>query len=451
MKENRKTGSRLIGPLAEMFGVSRAAALSVIAVLLGVVLFAFFWFFHSAPPRRIILTSGGVGTSSDTNAMKYRQFLARNGVKLAAVASEGSLQNLERLEDPAVKVDVGFVLGGMTNTNATSRAKLKLVSLGSIAYQPLLVFYRGAAITLLSELKGKRLAIGPVGSGTRSLALTLLQFNHVEPGADTVFEDLEAEPAAKALLDGAVDAIFLMGDSASPQLMRQLLVAPSIHLLDFPQADGYVRRVSYLNKLQLPQGSIDFGNNIPAHDVSLLAPTVELLVRPTLHPVLCDLLLDAAQEAHGGAGLFKKRGEFPSLVEHDFPISPEAIRYSKSGKGFLYRSLPFPLASLINRLLVAFVPAVVLIVPVVRLLPTLLRLGTKLRIYRWYRALMVLERDLRSRPADQHPQLLARLDLIEREVNKMKMPASFADQYYTLRGSIGFVRERIGQAAAPKA
>lgn len=447
MKEDRKSIlNRVAAPFMEVFGLSRAVAVSAVLLLGAVVVFALFWFFHSAPPNQITMTGGGPGTSFETNAIKYRDILARNGVTLHVLPSGGSLENLQRLEDASFKVDLGFVQGGVSNVSPG----LKLVSLGSVAYQPLLVFYRGAAITLISEFKGKRLAIGPVGSGTRSLALTLLQLNDIKPGGETVLKDFDAGEAAKALLNGSVDAIFLMGDSASPQLMKQLLLAPDIRLLDFTQAEGYSRRISYLNKLDLPQGSIDFGRNIPAQRTSLIAPTVELLARPNLHPALCVLLIEAAQEVHGSANLLRKKGEFPAPLEHDYPIDPEAGRYYKSGKSFLYRSLPFWLASLLNRVLVAFVPIVVLLIPAVRLLPVLLRLGVRLKLYRWYRPLLALERDLHTWPPEQRPQLLARLDYIEREVNKLKVPASFADQYYILRGSIGFVRERLGGVSSPK-
>ncbi len=439
MEEGRKQSlTRVVAPFMEIFGFSRGIAVLTVSILVAILALALFWFFHSAPPGQITITSGVSGSSFETNAMRYRQILASNGVTLNVLPSEGSLQNLQRLQDPAVNVDIGFVQAGVSNGPPI----LKLVSLGSVSYQPLLVFYRGASITLLSQLKGKRLAIGPVGSGTRSLALTLLHLNEIDRGDGTTFEDIEAEPAAQALLDGKVDGVFLMGDSASPRVMRQLLLTPGIQLLNFPQADGYARRITYLNKLVLPKGSVDFGRDIPAQDIFLVAPTVELLARRGLHPALCDLLIEAAQEVHGGAGLLKKKGEFPAPLEHEHPISIEAGRYYKSGKSFLYRRLPFRYASLVNRILVVFVPMVVLLVPAMRLLPTMLSLGVKLRIYRWYRALLGVERDLHSWP---RPQLLARLDHIEHEVNRMKVPASYADQFYALRGSIGFVRERIDQ------
>lgn len=436
--------SRMVGPMMETFGLTRAVALTSLIFLSAIILFAFFWFFHSAPPTEITITSGGPGTSFETNAMKYREILARNGVRLQVLPSEGSLQNLQRLENPSFQVDIGFVQGGVSNGPPT----MKLVSLGSVSYQPLLVFYRGTALSLFSELKGKRLAIGPVGSGTHALALTLLHLNGINPGADTALQDLEAEPAAEALLQGTVDAIFLMGDSASPQTMKRLLLTPNIRLFNLTQAAGYARRISYLNRLDLPQGSIDFGLNIPPEDVALVAPTVELLARHKLHPALIDLLIEAAQEVHGSPGLFRRKGEFPAPLEHDYPISTEAARFYKSGKSFLYRSLPFWVASVVNRVLVAFVPIIVLLIPAMRLLPTILGLRVRLRIYRWYRALLGLERDAHNWPVERHDELVLRLQHIEQEIKRMKVPASFADQYYTLRGSIGLVRERIRQAGS---
>lgn len=373
--------------MMETFGLGRAVSLSAILLVGVLTIAAVFWFSYSAPPRTIRMTSGPTGSVFQMNAERYKKILARNGVKLMILPSEGSLENLKRLADPSFRVDIGFVQGGLANGLNTD----KLVSLGSISYQPLLVFYRGAAaLKLLSELNGKRLAIGPVGSGTRSLALTLLAFNGIEPGGATALVDLEAEDAAKALIEGKIDAVFLMGDFASPQVMRKLLSTPEVHMFNFMQADGYARRITYLTKLQLPQGAIDFGKNIPERDVSLIGPTVELIVRSDLHPVLSDLLLEAATEVHGKAGILKRQGEFPAPLEHEFSISEDASRFYKSGKGFLYRSLPFRLANVLNRIIVVFVPLVVILIPALRLIPGVYRWRIKLRIYRWYRTLLVL-------------------------------------------------------------
>ena len=431
----------LLTMIMEIFGVSRAVTVAALLFAVLVLAGAVFGFVQSAPPGAITITSGPEGSIFHTNALRYAGILARHGVKVNVLTSEGSLENLNRLCDASFRVDLGFVQGGMTNGGTG-----KLISLGSIAHQPLLVFYRGAPLELLSGLTGKRIAIGPVGSGTRSLALTLLEANGIRPGRATTLLDWEPKQAHKALLDGTVDAVFLMGEDASLAVIRELMQAPVIHLLSFRQAAGYARRFSYLGVIEFPQGVIDFGRNIPPENVYLVGPTVELIARENLHPALSDLLLGAAREVHGKATLLQQKGEFPAPLEHDIRLSADAARFYKSGTGFFYRFLPFWLASLTSRIVVVFVPTIVLLIPVLRSIPYLYRWRIRTRIYRWYRALLSLERELfREREAEKRKPLLQRLGEIERAVNKMKVPASFADQFYGLRTHIDFVRQLVDE------
>jgi TRAP-type uncharacterized transport system substrate-binding protein len=425
----------------EVFGLGRAATLIAVISVFVVLVLGIFLFFHLAPPNTIILTSGPDGSVFSKTAERYAKILQRNGITLRILPSEGSVDNIKRLADPSSKVDIGFVQGGVTKGIKTD----KLVSLGSISYAPLFVFYRGGSnIEFLSQLIGKRVAVGEVGSGTHTLSLALLAANSIEPGGPTKLLEMDSDEAAGAILNGKVDAVFLMGDSVSTAFIRKLLHTPGIKLFDFNQADAYTRRITYLNKITLPKGSIDFGKGTPAQDVFLLAPTIELIAREDLHPALSDLLLEAAREVHSGAGLLRRKGEFPAPIEQEIRISNDASRFYKSGKGFLYRYLPFRFASLVNRLVVVFVPMVVLLLPVLRLIPAIYRWRFRSRIFRWYRALMVIEQDLMAQLAsDQHKALIERLDDIEEAVNRMKVPASFAYQFYDLRVHIRFVRARL--------
>ncbi len=442
MRVKQKLGlHKLQSMFTEVFGLGRAAALSAIVLILAVLALGIFLFFYLAPPSTITITSGPEGSTFRLTAEKYAKILQRNGVTLKILPSEGSVDNLKRLADPSSKADIGFVQSGVNKGIKTD----KLVSLGSISYQPLLVFYRSAShIELLSQLIGKRVAVGEVGSGTHTLSLVLLASNGIEPGGPTRLIEMDSDQAAEAILKGKVDAVFLMGDSVSTALIRQLLHTPGIKLLNFIQADAYTRRITYLNKITLPRGSIDFGKDTPAHDVSLLAPTVELIARENLHPALSDLLIEAAQEVHSGAGLLRRKGEFPAPIEQEIRISSEASRFYKSGKSFLYRSLPYRFASLVNRIVVVFVPMIVLLLPVLRLIPAIYRWRFRSRIFRWYRGLLMIEQDLITQLAPEKKKtLIERLDNIEEAVNRMKVPASFADQFYGLRGHITIVRNRL--------
>ena len=259
--------------LTDNFGLNRSVGAILVAVIVLALAGGVFFFVHSAPPGVITITSGPEGSVFYTNACKYAAILERQGVKLNILTSKGSYENLQRLKDASSKVDVGFVQGGITNGDIS-----QLVSLGSISYQPLLVFYRGTPVQNLAALAGRQLAIGPIGSGTRSLVLTLLAANGIQPGdTNTSLLDWDSQKSARALLDGKVDAVFLMGEDASPVVMRKLLLTPDVHLLNFAQAEAYTRRFSYLNLLKFPQGMIDLGKNIPAQDVYLIGPTVELV------------------------------------------------------------------------------------------------------------------------------------------------------------------------------
>lgn len=438
---NEKKRLRIITTLIETFGFSPAMASAVALFLALVFLAAVVWVVRSAPPRTVVLTSGPEGSSFYRWALAYQKFLAAEGVTLDIRPSAGSAENLERLQAPETEIDIGFVSGGPAKAETLGG----LVSLGSIAYQPLWIFYRNPTpFSRLSSLDGKRIAVGAPGSGTRTLALPLLQANGVT-AESAVFLDLDAGAAATALAEGKLDAVFLMGDSAPLQTLRTLMRAPDVQLFHVTQADAYVRRNSYLNKIFLPQGSFDLGKNLPAQDVTVVGPTVELVARKGLNSALSDLLLEAARQVHGRAGLLQKRGEFPSAIEHEIPLSHDAQRYYKSGKGFFYRMIPsFWLASLLNRLLVAVVPLILVLVPTLRFLPTAFRMSVQLRLYRCYRPLLHVERETYGPlSAERVEELQRRLDEIEASINRLKVPASFADRFYWLRSHLTFVRSRL--------
>lgn len=443
----------LVGTLIETFGFSPGLALVVALFLSLLCVFAVVWVVKSAPPRKLYLTSGPEGSSFQRWAGAYKEALAKHGVTLEVLPSSGSINNLDRMltKGPfGERVDIGFISGGIV---AKDQKIDGLMTLGSVGYQPLWVYYRSAApLSRLSQLEGQRIAIGGIGSATRTVVQTLLQANGIT-GAPTVFSDLDAAPAAEALIKGELDAVFLMGDSASTQTLRALGRAPGIQLFSFTQADAYVRRNPFLTKISLPQGSFDLGKNLPAQDVVLVGTTVELVAREGLHSALSDLLLDVARQVHGNAGLLQKRGDFPVLVEHDFPLSADAVRYYKSGKGYLYRLIgSFWVASLLNRLLVAVVPLLLVVIPVIRLMPVAYRFSIQLKLYRCYRPLLRLERETyKPLSAERVQELLGQIDVIEESVNRLKVPASFADRFYWLRSHLLFVRERLKKAATPPA
>jgi hypothetical protein len=87
---------------------------------------------------------------------------------------------------------------------------------------------------------------------------------------------------------------------------------------------------------------------------------------------------------------------------------------------------------------------IVVLVPLLNFLPKLLRWRVRSRIYRWYGELAILERDVATRrgvlPVEKW---LQDLDRIDRAVEGIRTPTSFASEGYTLREHIGLVRRAV--------
>ena len=409
--------------------------LSVAAILVAL------HYMHPAPPSSLTIAAGPEGSTFQAMAQRYAKTFQSRGIKLNILTTQGSLDNLNRLTSPDQKVDVALVQSGLTAAGDTS----DLVSLGSVFYLPVTVFYRDdKPIQFLSQLKGKRIAVGLEGTGTRVLALDLLKANGIVPGGDTNLLSLEGESARKALLGRQADAIFLSGDSAAPATIREMLHADGIRLYDFTQADAYTRRFRYLNKLALPAGAFDLGDNLPPQPITMLAPTVDLVARSELHPALSDLMLEAAQDVNGRGSLLQNPGEFPAPLQHDYPISDDAARFYKSGKRLSYKFLPFWLATLVDRAVVVLVPVIVVLIPGLRVVPALYGWRINNRIYKRYGELMAVERAaLEPTTPEQRAALLERLNEVEKLVISGKIPGAYANQLYVLRQHIKFVRKHL--------
>jgi TRAP transporter TAXI family solute receptor len=431
--------------------------LLIVGLPLLVLVIAGFWlasrYIQPAPPDTLILSTGGDGGAYQRFGAAYKDVLARYGVQVIEQPSAGSTENLERLRNPEHAVDGAFVQGG----TARQQDGDTIVSLGGLYNEPLWIFYRDdletddRALTRISELRGRRIAIGGVGSGTRHLAMELLYANRLDEKNARLSEH-GGLGLAQAFAANRIDAAFVVGTTESATVWT-LLHTPGLKLMNLVQAEAYTRRFPYLSRLVLPRGAIDMAADLPPRDIQLLAATATLAVREDTHPALIDLLMQALSEVHGGPGIFQKPGEFPRATDTnsgtDFPLSPEAARYYKSGKPLLQRYLPFWAATLVDRMVVMLIPLIAVLIPVLKIAPGLYNWRIKARIYRRYGELKFIEAEVEADPARQtREEWLKRIDAIERDVNRLPMPLAFSDMLYTLRVHIGVVRQAIEKATA---
>lgn len=407
---------------------------------------AFAWWLSGiwspTPPRSLTIATGPDGGALAVIGERYRAILARSRIELRLRHTAGSAENLALLRDAGSGVDAAFLQSGITS-EAESPG---VVSLGTVFYEPLWLFHRGplASVSALEALRGKRLAIGPVGSGTRVLALQLLAHVGVDEHTATLLP-LAAADAADALAAGTVDFAAVAASWEAPAV-RRLVLTPGLELVSFPRADAIVALHPYLTRLVLPAGVADLARNVPPTDVVLLAPKSSLVIRDGLHPALQYLLLDAASELHSRPGLFNRAGEFPAAESIDLPLAEGARQFYKSGRPFLQRHLPFWLASLTQRLLFLLVPLLGVVVPLFRWVPGVYVWNVRRKIFRLYVDLKLIELEAEALPADADvAPLLARLDDLDRRVEHLRVPKFHASIAYTFRHHLLLVRERIAR------
>ena len=406
------------------------------------------------PPRRVVMATGAPQGAYHEFGKRYAELLKQHDINVELRPTQGAAENLALIRQSASGVDIVLAQGGAEPDRVSDDddRDAGLVSLGSVFYEPLWLFYREDAaqrlvgqpeLTRLAQLAGGTLNIGAPGSGVPPLMERLLAANAVAPDA-IALQRLPVTPAVVDLLEGRLDALALA--SAPEALMVQMLLrTPGIRLMDFAQSEAYSRRFPFISPVVLPRGVIDLGRDQPAADVRLVAPTAVLLARDSLHPALVQLFVQAAQQVHGGAGWFHRKGDFPSAANTERPLAPEAQRYYRSGPPFLQRYLPFWLANLADRMWLALLGIIAVLIPLARVLPPLVEFRIRRRVFRWYAQLRAVEEARGSRPV---AELLADLDDIERRVDRISVPLSYADELYALRGHIDMVRQRVQGAAS---
>jgi TRAP transporter TAXI family solute receptor len=414
---------------------SKILGLSIVITIFG---FIVAWqFVNPAPPRTITIATGHENGAYFLFAKRYQEILARDAVTLEIRKTAGSLENIRLLESG--EVDLAFVQGG----SGISTTGSNIIALGSLYFEPLWVFYRHPKeAARLTDFQGKRLATGEEGSGTRAMALALLEDNHIDIHSNNI-QALGGKAAVEALQQGETDAAFFVASPRAP-LIQELLQNGDVRLMSFTRAAAYTDRNHALAAVNLPEGVIDLRANIPPQDITLLASTVNLVSREDFHPALVSLLLQAAGKVHGDGGLFEKPGEFPNGNNVDFPLDEDARRFYRNGPPLLQRYLPFWTANLVDRMKILLVPLLTILVPLVKIMPPTYRWQVRRKIYRWYRELQAID-ILQPEQASGAllKELLQQLDAIEEEVRKVKVPLSYGDELYNLRLHIRLVRNRL--------
>ncbi|MCP5284421.1 MAG: C4-dicarboxylate ABC transporter substrate-binding protein [Burkholderiaceae bacterium] len=430
-------------------GAGPAAVIAYLGVLALLLWGAWRWL-DPTPNRHLVIATGPAQGAYAELAGRYLPYLHTERLQVELRATQGSADNLALLRDPTSGVQVAFVQSGSSLAPVADADDTPLVSLGRIAYEPIWIFYRrdrqGAngrpapPPVRLADLAGWRVNTGPAGGGGGPLFAQLAAANGL--AADAM--KLDSSPSVQgvvALVERRIDALVMVAAADAP-LVQYLLQTPEVALLPFPQAEAYARRLPFLRAVTLPRGLVDLATDRPPQDVPLVAASASLVARADLHPALVQLLVQAARQVHGEPGWFQAAGELPSAVADGLALSPEAERFYRDGRPWLQRYLPFWLANFIDRMWIVLLPLLAAMVPLSRVLPPLVSLRLRSRVFRWYAHLRAIETAL-DRPDADLAALREQLEATDRQVEHIGLPLAYTHELYQLRAHINLVRKRL--------
>ena len=211
-------------------------AIFATVVALAVVIGGFYAFrtLSGDPARQeiVIATGAESGTYHALGNALARVLKSANVVESANVLpTSGSVDNMELIERGADGADLAFV---QSDTPPSTNARL-VASLYNEVLHILVSKQAADEIRSIDDLSGKRVSLGPVGSGTRQLSQRVLEHFGVEVGEDVAL--LPAEAAA-GLIEGSVDAAFIL-NSIPSRIVTELAEKDTIRFLSLGDAQLY--------------------------------------------------------------------------------------------------------------------------------------------------------------------------------------------------------------------
>jgi TRAP transporter TAXI family solute receptor len=401
-------------------------------------------FVDPPPPKEISIATGREGGGYYKFSLQYQKQLAEQGFNLEIQPTAGSIEVLQKLKSG--EASIGLVQGG---TAKEVEGIEGLQSLASLFYEPVWVFHRkDQPIKYLFELRGKRIAVGENGSGTKPLAIQLLSFNHVTPD-NSSFLNLSSRKAATKLAAGEIDAAFFV-TSPKASVITELLSNPEIELLSFRRHLAYSSRYPFLTHIEIGEGMIDLENNIPTSSKILLAATASLVVRQDLHSDLIPLLLRSLIKVHKNGGMLEKQDQFPSNKFVEFPMNSTAEHYLVSGPSFLEKIFPFWLATSIDRLKILLIPLIAILLPLFKGFLPIYTFTIRRKIFRWYELLREIDEQIHKfSDINIIDEKIERLKSLQKElIEQVSVPLSHMGEFYGLRMHIKLVLERLQERRA---
>jgi len=399
------------------------------------------YYLEPSPPKKITIAG-----YADLVEVVHGYF-KKEGFEVISAPSVGSIENAELLANPKSGVDVAFIQGGAIDDALAS----KIESLGSIAYEPIWIFYQkslGKKMTSLKDFGALKVGVGPEKGGTRPMAKALFALDGISIDNNPHFKVDSYEKNEQDFRDGKLDAIMVVTPFGDPDIQR-LLRDPKAALFDFGLASAYAKKISYIEEVHMPKGSIDIEHVIPPNDVRLIATTTSLAVRKDLNKDLQFLLLMAVKNFNRNPTelFFSKREEFPAYMDPTIKASPVALKFYDYGIPEAMRYLPLSIAGFANRFWV-------FIISLATILYATTKLNVHLRTTRYhiqhrhgYEKLLEIEKHITHHDIspEQKAEYIKEIEHLNEHAISEKVPIGCEHDYFQFLHAIELVSAKLNR------
>jgi len=371
--------------------------------------------------------------------------LKERDIHVEVVATNGTIENAEELNDPKSKVNAGFVYAAALSEEQQN----ELYSLGSVSYDPVWIFYRNELadkIKTIQDLTKYRVALAPKKSGSYVLAKKLFEANGINIESNSHFVSSSWEDSRANFLSGKADVYIFVATMLDP-LVKELLHSPDLTLFNLSNAIAYQKKFNYLDAVIIPAGSIDIEKKLPVRDISLVATTTTLAVRKDMHPALqLALLMTSKQVIQDSSRLFfSKRDEFPAYIDPSIPISPIARNYYNYGPPKTTEYLPYWLVVFIDRFWFLVLAAFAVIYPLSKLNFHLRRFRFIIRERTHYSMILNIEKEITGKKlsSEEKEKLLKKLEMINKQALQHFVPVGEEPNYFLFLNALQLLRNKI--------
>jgi hypothetical protein len=290
--------------------------------------------YMTLPPKHIVIEAGPKGGFFSETAYFLKSRLKKYGITAKIINVPDTTNIVHRVNKLDNASDLGFIAQDLG-----SQKFKNISSLGSIILEPLLIFVkRNSKIVKISDLQGKKVAIGPVNSGVRKLGEEILSNYNVNKN-NTKFLPISILKSAAMIKSNEIDAaLFLL--PIETKVIAELSKNVTLKVLHFDQSVAITKHYPFLTDVVIPHGGFSIKDDLPQTDIFLMAMPVSLIIKnnsnTSLQLIIAHLLKDRFREET----LITAKNTLPKNYLKYIKMEKHVLNYYKDGVPLFLQKLP---------------------------------------------------------------------------------------------------------------